>query len=476
MRVVAASIVVLVALAGCAAVPVEPESPVRLPESFSDGGETPLPDRWWTVFGDSDLDALVERAVAGNFSLRAAWSRLEQARAKARKAGAALSPTLDVQSSVSRSRAVNTIETPTGGENRTTTYSTGLNAGLVAGYEVDLWGRVRSSRDAAALDAEATEADLRTAAMTLAAEVATSWFRLSEQAEQIALLDGQIETNERILELTELRFRRGQVGAEDVLRQRQVVEAKCGERIAARETAEVLELSLAVLVGETPDGSVVERRGKLVALPDLPATGLPADLIGRRPDVASAWIRVLVADRRTAAAVADRYPRLSLSARVETSGAEVSDLFSDWLASLAANLTAPLIDGGSRAAEVDRTRAAASEALSSYGQTVLEAIEDVETALVQESRQRESIASLEKQIVLLAGVLERTQDAYTKGAGDYLRVLDALGTQQALQRSLLSARLDLVLNRVDLCRALGGGWTLVPPASPKELAKMEKTS
>ncbi|MCK5866298.1 MAG: TolC family protein, partial [Marinobacter adhaerens] len=159
----------------------------------------------------------------------------------------------------------------------------------------------------------------------------------------------------------------------------------------------------------------------------------------------------------------DRFPRLSLTAGVDTSGAHTRDLFDNWLATLAANLAAPIIDGGLRKAEVDRTRAVASEALHTYGQTILDALGEVEDALAQEQHQRDFIASLDKQLTLAGQVIERVRDRYLQGTMDYQRVLDALLSQQTLQCSLLTARRDLVQDRIDLCRALGTGWALEQP-------------
>ena len=186
-------------------------------------------------------------------------------------------------------------------------------------------------------------------------------------------------------------------------------------------------------------------------------------MIQRRPDIRSAYYAVLATDSDLAAAIADRFPSLSLTAGVDTSGAHTRDLFNNWLATIAANLVAPIIDGGLRKAEVDRTRAVASEALHTYGQTILDALGEVEDALVQEQRQRDYIASIDKQLTLAGQVIESVRDRYLQGTVDYQRVLDALLSHQELQRSHLTAKRDLVQYRIDLCRALGTGWTLDRP-------------
>jgi len=431
--------------------------PVTIPAKFPSAGDARLPDKWWQSFHDPVLDGLIERALADNFNLRIVWDRLSQAAAVARKSGAARWPAVDGTAGASWYKQE--------GSDWTT-----FSLGAVASYELDLWGRVRSTRDAAALDLRATEQQVRSAAITLAAEVAATWYALVEQYGQIRLLREQLKTNSNVLELIMLRFRRGQVGAADVLRQRQLVETRQGEIATAESRAAVLAHQLAILLGQSPATPVTDRVETLPVLPPLPAVGMPAELVQRRPDIRVAYLNVLAADRRVAAAVADRFPRITLTAEVNTSSEKIRDLFDNWLASLAANVVAPLFDAGERSAEVTRTRAVVSERLNEYGQTILLALGEVEDALVQEQKQEELIASLQKQLTLSAQIIERIRDSYTNGAVDYLRVLDALSTHQAQQRDYLQARRQLWVYRINLCRALGGGWEMKapPPAQVRQ--------
>jgi outer membrane protein TolC len=248
-----------------------------------------------------------------------------------------------------------------------------------------------------------------------------------------------------------------------MLQQQQLIESIQGERDLALAQAEVLAQQLAILLGYPPQQTVAPRVAAMIDLPPIPKLGLPAELIQRRPDIRSALFSVQSANSDLAAAIADRFPRLSLTAGVTTTGVHTRDLFSNWLATLAANLVAPIVDGGQRKAEVERTRAVAGEALNAYGQTILEALKEVETALVQEQRQRDFIASIDKQLTLAGQVIERLRDRYLQGSVDYQRVLDALLSLQSLQRNRLTARQNLVQYRIDLCLALGTGWPLAKP-------------
>lgn len=431
---------------------VAQQPPIVQPQAgFTATGQAQLPGKWWLSFEDPELDRLINIALAGNFTLQSAWDRLDRARATARKAGADLVPQLDGEAGFDAARAHQ--------ETRTTS-SHSYNLGLVASYEIDLWGRIRSTQQAAELDARASAEDLHTAALTLSAQVATTWFQLLEQFGQIDILEQQLHINEQTLELIELQVRAGQTGIADLLQQRQVTESRRGELALAAGRAQVLQNQLAVFLGTAPDQAPRITPGTLGDLPPLPATGLQSRLLEQRPDVRAAWLKLQATDQRVAAAVADRFPRLSLVGRASTADREIENLFDDWLTSLAVNLLAPLIDGGRRRAEVERTQAVAAEALHDYGQTVLDALAEVEDALTREEQQKKYLASINQQLLLSEQAIGRIRDRYINGAEDYQRVLGALLSKQLLQRTQLTARRELFENRVNLCRALAGGWEL----------------
>ncbi len=438
--------------------------PVKLPEKFSASGTAAAPDKWWTVLGDPNLNKLIEKAMANNFDLQSTWARLVQARASARKAGADLWPSLDADGGASRTRRA-TVVSPRGAGSTSRNYSNlnSLSVGLAVNYELDLWGRVRSTRDASRMDLTATREDLDVAAITLSAEVANTWYELVEQRGQLKLLDKQVKTNEDYLELITLRFRRGQVTATDVLQQRQLLESKKGQKVQAQATLEVLAHQLAILLGTSPGALDVPPGQKLPTLPPLPSTGVPAEWIQRRPDIRSAYLAVQAADRRVAAAIADCFPRISLSVGAETSAIRARNLFDNWLASLAANLTAPLFDGGLRLAEVDRTKAVVSEQANAYGQVVLDSLKEVEDALTQETQQRKYLKSLDEQLELSQQSTDQVLKSYIKGTGGFLRFLTTLLSHQQLQQTNLQAQRELIQFRIDLYRALGGSWPLEQP-------------
>ena len=450
---------------------------IAAPEAFSLSGSGKVPDKWWTVLGDAELDKLIETALRDNLDLISTWDRLAEARATARRSDAGLYPSLTGNGGASRTRT-ETHKGPGGfAAAKGTTYTSNFSLGLVASYEVDLWGRVRSTSDASALDVLVSQEDLDAAAITLTAEVAQTWYRLLESGEQIKLLDSQIETSKQVLELVQLRFGLGKVPAIDLLQQRQQLESKMAEKAQTRSRRTVLAHQLAVLLGKAPGAFKASDGAFPIKLPELPATGLSADLVRRRPDIRSAHYRVAAANKRVAAAIADRFPRVSLSLQGGSATNKVHDLLDNWFATLAANLTAPILDGGARAAEVDRTKAVASRQLHTYAQKILIAIKEVEDALAREARQREYIVSLDKQLKLSDEVIVKTRQRYANGdkAVDYLRTLATLESHQRLQRTTLLARRELIDIRIGLYRALAGGVEgsadVVPDKNKQEAPK-----
>ncbi len=441
--------------AGCRSQPPSHESMMAMPPAFSRSGTEVLPEKWWQSFHDSVLNDLVEEALSGNFDLKGAWDRLVQAEQVAVKAGAPLLPSVTYQVNAARQR------TETGS---TTTYNNTVSAGLVASYEVDVWNRVRAGRQAALADVDARQQDLAAAAVTLSVSVAKTWYQLVEVKQQVQLIHDQVERNQNILDIVTTQFRKGQATAADVFRQRQLVESTRGVLIQTQEQDKLLQYRLCVLLGRTPELAwATQDEGPLVDLPDLPDTGVPAQVIQRRPDVASAFAAVQAADYRVAAAISDQYPSLNLTATFNTSESRVEDLFDDWLAKIMAEVAGPLFDANVRRAEAERTRALLSQAIHTYQQTVVESLQEVEDALVQETHQRAYLASLTTQLDLAGKTYERTRQRYVNGQLDYLRVLESLESQQQLERSTLSGKRTLIERRIDLCRALAGSWDLDRP-------------
>ncbi len=445
----------------------------EVPEKFSVyHPEAMQAARWWEDFNAEDLNLLVETALSDNFSIKQAWARLRQMRNLVAKSDASLYPDLTGTADALYGRRKST----NGSSNTATVEEYAL--GLTSSYELDLWGRVHSERQAAMLEADASQDELHAAAVTLSAEIAIRWIEIISQRMQKRLLQKQLDSNLVFLDLIELRFRKGMVSALDVYQQKQVVENIKAE-IPLVEVREVLLThELAALLGK-PSGFSMPIRDEDLPVPvRIPALGLPADLLKVRPDVRAAGLRLEAADWQVAEARANRLPAIRLSASARYSSNDMETLFDNWLMNLAANLTAPIFDGGRRAAEVDRTKAFADEKLWTYRQTVLTAVKEVEDALVGESKQKEHIEALERVVSVARRAFNEAVERYRKGLNDYLPVLTQLLSVQSLERNLIEKRASMLLFRVSLYRALSGTWThdLKPDGLPETSKTQGKAS
>jgi NodT family efflux transporter outer membrane factor (OMF) lipoprotein len=421
--------------------------PIEPPPAFSNSGTAAVPDEWWIAFEDRQLNALIDTALANNFNLKTAWQRLLAARAVVDRSSSLLVPDLDAGLQGGASFPQPDF---VGGEN--------VRLGLGSQYEVDLWGRIRSGVDAERYRAEASLADYRAGALSLSAEIVLAWYQLTEARGQVELVQDQVETNEQILRLIRARFGSGQVRSVDILRQQQLVEAGREQQVVAESRAEVIEHQLAVLLGQLPQEAPGAVRDSLPTLPPLPETGIPLNLIQRRPDVQATFYQLQAADRDLASAISNKYPRLSLSASLQLRANELDRVFENWAWSIAGNLLAPILYGGELRAEADRNEAVKNQRLYEYGQAVLTAFREVEDALIQEQKQRERIQALEEQLRLIRQTNDQLRTGYFNGAANYLDVLTALGQEQQLRRDILSANLTLLEFRIELYRALAGGF------------------
>jgi len=445
--------VCLLAAGGCGP-RIDPGSiPVVVPDSFSASGDHAPPAAWWTELGDPTLDALIDSALTRNLELDAAWHRLRAASAVVERTSGDRWPALDVVAEASL-----TDGSPDPEDDAT------VELGLASSYELDLWGRVGSTVDAERSRARASQADYRTAALSVSAAITETWVRLAEALDQLALVDEQIATNEDVLRLLENRLGTGLIRSVDVLRQRQLVAARREERSAAAARVTILRHRLAVLLGRPPRDALAASPSGIPTIPPLPETGVPLELLRRRPDVERAHHLLAAADHDLAAAIQSRYPRITLGASASTFSGNGATLFDDWIANLVGGLVAPIFRGGELRAEVTRTEAVARQRVAEYGQAVLVAVQEVEDALVREADQRERITWIEEQVRLAGQAYERLRTEYLNGTASYLEVLTALDEAQELRRDALTARRGLVESRIGLYRALAGPV----PVPPKE--------
>jgi len=412
---------------------------------FSESGTAVVPDKWWKALEDRELNELIEQGLGGNFDLKTTWQRLKQARAVVDRESSSLFPDLDAFT-----------EAQISGEN--SEVQERLQLGLSSEYEVDLWGRISSGVQAERYRVNATRNEYQTAALSLSAEVARTWYRIAEARERLGIVREQVRTNRELVELVQRRFNSGQARRGDVLRQRSLLESTLEQEQAIQSRTGVLEHQLAVLLGRAPQKDLDYCEAYLPELPPLPDTGIPAELVRRRPDVRSAFNQLKAADREVAAAISNQYPRITLSASLSTTEDDFNDIFRNWARSFTGSLVAPLLDAGRREAEVERTRALRKQRLYEYGQAILTSFREVEDALVQEKKQLERIKRIREQLELARKTHRQERLEYYNGMAEYTDVLNALTEAQSLQRELVSARLQRLEYRIALYRALAGGF------------------
>lgn len=409
---------------------------------------------WWECFCDNQLNLLVEKALTNNLGILQAEARLRQAKAVVIEQGAARFPLLDLDASAGVRR--DNITLPLG--EKDSIRREDYKLGLAAGYEVDLWGRVKSLHERAVQDYQASWADRQAMDITISSTVVLRYFNLAFQHKKLAILRSQVAFNKQILKLMELRFRSSQATALDVFQQRQLV-AKAESKIPLAESQQALVGNeLALLLGEVPGVSLDLKDLDLPEIMPVADIGVPADLLVKRPDVVAAMMRLRGADWQVSAAKADRLPAIRISAGVGYSGVEHTTILDNWFYNLAASLTGPLFDAGRRRAEVERTKAIVNERLAKYREVVLTAMREVEDALVKEKKEHEYLAALRTQLDVARKTEKQAYSRYQKGLETYLPVLTALVVVQDLENAVLQSEFQILVYRIELIRALGGDF------------------
>ena len=446
-------------LAGCAsAPPVDTAQLPTTPATFKEGdgrwtvsapAEAQPRGAWWTSFQDPVLNDLVERAGARNTSIQTAAARLAQARALLKSADADRLPQIGLGAGVNRQAS------PATGYPLYTV----ANAGANLSYELDLFGRLAQASSAASLDAKSRDALLQSTRLLVQANVAQSYLQLRALDAERALVRDTVQAYRNTLNLTERRFRAGDVAELDVARVRTEVAATEAEAIALDRRRAEHEHALAVLVGEAASSFQVDVRDWSSALPVIPA-GVPSTVLARRPDVSAAQTSLLAAQARVGVAKAAWFPNLSLTASGGYASPDLGDLFK-WSTrawGVGALLSLPIFDGGRREAGVQVANADLDIAGASYREQVLVAFKDVEDQLSalrlladQSQAQSRAVDSATRATVLSAS-------RYRNGLVSQLELLDAQRSELSNRRQALQVKAAQYLATVGLVRALGGGW------------------
>ncbi|MDR3497056.1 MAG: efflux transporter outer membrane subunit [Ancalomicrobiaceae bacterium] len=412
---------------------------------------------WWRDLGDPTLDRLIERAVAGNLDVAAAKAKIRLARAQWREQAGNLWPSLNGVGSATRSQTPAT----TSGSGKTTVGNL-FQAGLDASWEIDLFGANERAVEAANATAEASEADLQATLLTLVGDVASYYIDARGYQAEIALARRTAESQRSTAKLTRNKFDAGTASAVDVAKA-DALAATTESDIPAYESALAQSIHrLGLLTGAEP-GALLGEMKSSAAVPSarkaLPR-GIPADLLQRRPDIRAAERRLAAATADIGAAEAARYPSITLSGSISTTGTKTDQLFkaSSIAWSWGPSVNVPLFTGGRLEAAVDAAAATRDQTLITWRSTVLSALEDVENALVALSAERVHQDKLSEATRNYRTAAELSRALYTSGSSSFLDVLDAEKSLYSAETSRIASRVSLAKDHVALAKALGGGW------------------
>jgi multidrug efflux system outer membrane protein len=464
----AAVVLALLSLVGCMVGPKyhQPEAPV--PPKFKEGGgpdsstlEIAYSD-WWRVFGDPKLTELEVDADAANQDIRLAVARVDQADAGAKVARSFLFPTITLGGAVSRTREAQGRPNNGNTSGRAATFND-FQLPAFLSYEVDAWGRVRHSIEAANATEQATAADLRFVRLAVEANVAMDYYSLRENDAERQVLDSTVQELQKAVDLATNRFRGGLTSELEVKQAQTLLSQTKAQAQALDVQRAQLEHAIAVLLGKAASEFSVEP-SPLTGLPPAIPSGLPSELLARRPDIAEVERIVAASNAQIGVAQTAALPHISLTGLAGFESTNTGSLvtWQNGIASLGASALAPLFTGGRVRAGVDQARAVYHQSLAQYQKTVLTAYQEVE----------DQLAALR----ILAGEAQATSDAvdaarqaltialnrYRSGLVSYLDVINSQTALLANERTATQIGGQRMVATVVLIKALGGGWLGVP--------------
>lgn len=444
------------ALAGCSFVPPDQPPAVKLTPGWK-SGDAPAgwvdaaaaqawqAGRWWQLFGDAQLDALVARVELGNQNLALAVANVAQAEALLRQVQAQLWPTLGAELGQQRGGR------PTRGS---------ASVGLTASWAPDVWGRVGAAAQAQGARVQASEADLAAARLSAQGSLALAYFGLREADAEGALLDDIIVGYRRAAVITANRYDAGVAARTDVLQAQATLENALASRAAMQRSREAYEHAIALLIGEPPAAFALAASENWVAVVPAVPPLLPSQLLLRRPDIAGAERAVAAANAAIGVARSAYFPSINLAAGIGAGGGTLAQVASAptlaWSLGLAVAQT--LFDAGARSAAVDQARAAHEAAAAAYRQTALAAFTQVEDQLSALAWLDLQLAHTRAAADAATGAEARIINSYAAGRSAYTDVVVAQAAALSQRRSALQLQLQLQQAVVALIQALGGGW------------------
>ena len=459
----------LLLLAGCSVGPDYKRPEVETPAAYKEAGnwkpaeprDAAARGKWWAMFGDAQLDGLMAQVDISNQTIAAAEAQLRQATALTAQSRAGWWPTVTGTLQATRSKPSQTTGPVIG---TTATKRTIYSAPLNASWEADLWGKVRRAVESGEASEQASAADLVNARLSVQSELAQSYFQLRALDSQKKLLDESVAAYAKTLELTMNRYNVGVVSRADVAQAETQLQSTRAQALDVGLQRAQLEHAIAVLLGKPAANfaleSAVDPRSLAAAPPPVPAAGLPAELLERRPDIAAAERRMAAANAQIGVAKSAWFPAATLSATYGVQSATTQNWFTlpsrFW--SIGPALALTLFDGGRRAAVSDQAVASYDQSVATYRGTVLTAFKEVEDNLAA-LRVLEEEAAVQGEAVKAAQLaLDISLNQYRAGIITFLQVVQAQTAALSNQRAALDVQSRRVAASVLLVKALGGAW------------------
>ncbi|MBS3759590.1 MAG: efflux transporter outer membrane subunit [Desulfobacterales bacterium] len=466
-RLAAVLLVICFAVAGCMRLGPDyrrPETGIETPGTYRSAEEAGTRQyisnsRWWKEFDDPRLNTVVANAMRNHPDIHKAAASVMEARAMVRQTRADQFPSLELNADASRQQQ-SVVDFMAGGD-YTTVNIDSFSTTLPASFELDLWGRLSRATEAARADLLAAEENRRTIVQSLVAETVTQYFNIRSLEGQLRITRQMTESYEKNLELVEGRYRQGLTSVLDVRQARRNLAQSEAEIPSLNQAIGKARQALAVLQGHYPDAASegkTEKKG--FELPPPIPTGLPSELLNRRPDIRAAEASLEAACARIGVAKANRFPQITLTGSYGYTSNSLQSLFEteSELWRIASNIYQPVFDAGKRKAAQKAAEARYSQQLSAYAKTVLDAFAKVEGALLTREQQIKRRSRLMAFSDEAEATLETALDRYQRGLTDYLNVLDAQQAKFQADLNLVKTQYAIYTNRVALYRALGGGW------------------
>lgn len=452
-------------LSGCQIWPDYLRPKVEVPAQFVEqaqqsAAESQITSNWWTLYQDPVLNELVDKALVSNKDIRLAVAKIEESDAVLREVGAFLLPQVNLDAAGRRARVTEAGAFPVFSANPRNNF----NFAFGTNFELDFWGKLRRSKEAARAQVMATRYAKDTVALSLAGLVASNYVTLRSLDSQIAIAQSNLKSRENSLALTKRRFEGGVASALDVY-QAEVANSNLAAQISDLKRMRLLAVNqLSLLTGDmnlTIAGiQTASVDISAMPLPPVPPAGLPSTLMEARPDIKQAEELMVAANANIAVAKAALYPSISLTANYGGESLALSDVLRSaariWTGGVALNL--PIFDAGKLSARVDQASARQKQALVTYEGSIQTAFREVNDALINLRQYTEREQALFQSQEAAKKALEISENRYQSGYSSYIDVLDAQRALNDTGLAYVQSRQARLIASVDLFKALGGGW------------------